>query len=523
MEFAVHVVARGAATEERPGAADRAAGADPGHERDRHRRRPGVSTPGLGALRATRRGGPENLAKSLDSAPGADLRLLVFPLVSGWLTATRLTIHCVPSARADRGRWTVVRVAVSEGGVPITRPTWFAEDGPLRRGWTRRGSGPPRQQPDLGSRSVSGWSEGSGPPRTSAKRCSHLGYLCHRAPADVPRAGGGRRAGAGLRAGRCRLPRARSRSPASCSRPVAWRRGTGLDPRARVRGRLLLRADLLDARGRHRRVDGPGRDRGALLRPAGLRHRRADPAAGLAALVRRRLGLDGGDPQLLAVQRHALGPAGLRHRGHPGRRRARVRRVDRGQLPARAARRAAGAAGRWPGGGAAGSRPVRSPRPASWRVRPGAGAVRAADGRPDDRGRRPGRRARQRRRHPATTSVRSPRTTSTPPSTSPRDVAAGRVPRPDVRGLAGELHGRRPLHRRPDRRGHPHGLERHRRTRSWSAPSSTPGRATCSTRASSGTRAPARPTGTRSGTRCPTASTSRSADSSTARTSAAWR
>ena len=67
--------------------------------------------------------------------------------------------------------------------MPTTRPPWFAEVGPPSRGRTRKGPASPRQQPDLDSRSVSGWTEG----------CGILPELC--SPAGPGAAPGPRRLG----------------------------------------------------------------------------------------------------------------------------------------------------------------------------------------------------------------------------------------------------------------------------------------------------------------------------------------
>ena len=128
-----------------------------------------------------------------------------------------------------------------------------------------------------------------------------------------------------------------------------------------------------------------------------------------------------------------------------------------------------------------------------------------------DRRRGAGRRARRRRRHPLRLPAGHPATTSTRPSTWPRRSTAGgraaarlrrcgrRTPPPSTPSTTP-----RPTPtsggQRGDRRADPGRRDRRRRART-----------TCSTRASSGTRRPARATGTPSGTRCRSASTSRCA------------
>ena len=143
----------------------------------------------------------------------------------------------------------------------------------------------------------------------------------------------------------------------------------------RLRRRLLLRPDVVDARGRRLRLGGPQRAGGAVLRPAG--GRRAAPAAPprLAALGGGGVDRDGGAAQRMAVQRHAVGSAGLRGGRHARGAGARVRRGDRGQPAARPGRAPgslpsswATSAGWWP-----------EPRPGRDRCRP-AGSRRTALG-----------------------------------------------------------------------------------------------------------------------------------------------
>ena len=183
----------------------------------------------------------------------------------------------------------------------------------------------------------------------------------------------------------------------------------------------------------HRRLDRAVERRGRCSTPLlGPVTAVPGPAPAVAAVGRRRLGGDGGDPQHLAVQRDAVGPAGLRRRRHPGRRRAAVRRRHRRQLPAGAAR------GRcWPGWCVARGRArLRRGRRAGRRA--GAGRRRRrsrrtppTDGRRRHRGRGAGRRAGQRRRHPLRLPPGHRRTTSTPPSSWPPTSPPARAPRPD--------------------------------------------------------------------------------------------
>ena len=124
-------------------------------------------------------------------------------------------------------------------------------------------------------------------------------------------------------------------------------------------------------------------------------------------------------------------------------------------------------------------------------------------------GQRAGRRHRRARPlppdHPTST---RPRPLGSPPTSRRADPRAG------LRGVAGELHGHRPV--RATRRCAPTSRRPSPPStcRCWPASSSTAGRSTCSTRASSSTRSPARETATPSGIRCRSASTSRGAGSS---------
>ena len=324
------------------------------------------------------------------------------------------------------------------------------------RGRIRRGPGPPRQQLDLGSRSVSGWSEGSGSPPPVCR------YLCQRVPPDGPARWSRASALAlafepvaaaflvpvavagfvlttrGLRPGRAWIP-GLAFGIGFYFVLIFWMRAVGTDAWLALAGH-----------------------RGAVLRGPRLGDGGADPTARLAAVVRRGVGGDRGGPQPLAVQRHALGPAGVRGGRHPRRGRAAVRRLGRRELPAGAAGRPAGLAGGGPGQGTAGRRPRRSPGSRSWPRHP--------------------RSRRTTRPCAATTTVAAVQgdvpgngddilldyrqvTQNHVDATVElaADVAAGREPRPGLRGVAGELHGRRPVHRRPDQRRDRGRLERDRR------------------------------------------------------------
>ena len=105
-----------------------------------------------------------------------------------------------------------------------------------------------------------------------------------------------------------------------------------------------------------------------------------------------------------------------------------------------------------------------------------------------------------------------PQPRATRPSSSPTGVAAGRASRARLRGVAGELHRRRPVpRRRASTPGSATAVDADRRADPGRRDGRRPAPSTCSTRASSATRHRAAATATPSGTRCRTASTSRSA------------
>ena len=129
----------------------------------------------------------------------------------------------------------------------------------------------------------------------------------------------------------------------------------------------------------------------------------------------------------------------------------------------------------WRGAGAGGS------RPGPWRGhrRGGDGAraaaLRAAGSTATPRSRRCRATSPATATTSSTTSARSPRTTSTPPSSLAARGRRGRRAAARLRGLAGELHRRRPVHRPADRRRDPARPRAPSACPSWSAPSSTPG------------------------------------------------
>ena len=374
-----------------------------------------------------------------------------------------------------------------------------------RRGWhDRRGPGPSRQRRGLAQ-----------PARAaSVRRVPGL----FRGPARV-----------GSRVRRRRGPRERvPRAARRLRRPVAsWRRSPPLafEParlvwllvlarrravarRARAPGRrgvpgsgCVLRGRLHAARccrGSRSSAATPGSGsrvlEAAVLRPAGRRPGPGAPAAAVAAV-------DGRLPGSASRCCAASVPWG----GFPWGRLA-FATVD---TPLAAALAWVGAAGttflsrcsadRWPGSlrrrAPARSAPRRWPRPPSWRWSLARAAAR--------RRRRPGRRPPGSPRSRATCRARgwtpSPSagpcstTTSRPPSTSRPRSSAGRAPQPDFVLWPENSTDIDPFER-PDRlRRHRRRGRRGRRADRWSARWSTArARTTCATRASSGTRAPAR-------------------------------
>ena len=214
----------------------------------------------------------------------------------------------------------------------------------------------------------------------------------------------------------------------------------------------------------------------------------------------------------LAGRRHAVGPAVVRRRRHAGGRCAAVRRRDRGEpaswrCPGRCwRRRTPPADGR-----------LRLARRSS-RRRAGAGIVvplaRAVLRRRRDRavdvaavqGNVPGDGTDVLAHYRQITDQHADET-----ARLAADVAAGRDPEAGLRGVAGELHGHRPVRGPADARRHRGGGRPASTSRCWPGSSSTAGRSTSSTRASCSTRSPAPATATPSGTRCRSASTSRGA------------
>ena len=477
----------------RPGAAavlDRAAA---GHHGDRHRRRPGL-TPHCRAPACPARHAVERRRFSARFVPTGRP-----PLTCAFarsrrsarrLTATRGHDQSIALVRPCRSWPADRRPSGRVGGWGATiPPTLFAEVGPAPRGRTRKGPRLPRQLPALGSQSVSGWSEGSGDP--SVRSAARPGYLCHRAPPD-----------------RCSpsspascWPWPSSRSGASCLIPLAVAGFVLVTPRPARRAGPGSRASPSASASATSCCSGCGSSastpgwRSSALEAVVLRRCSAPVAAVLlaaarvAAVVACRLGGDRGGPLQLAVQRHALGPAGLRHRRHPVGRRPCPYVGSSGRQPAaRAARRLPGLAWSSPPAGAR----VVAGRGGGWRAgrRAGCPALAPYDvrrRRAADRRGRPGRRARRRRRHPARPPPGDPQPRRRHGRGSPTRSPPGDAAAPGLRALAGELHRRRPVRRR--RRSTPASREASRRgrradpgRRRWS----TPGPSTCSTRASSG-------------------------------------
>ena len=353
------------------------------------------------------------------------------------------------------------------------------------RGWIRKEPASPRQQPDLDSRSFSGWTEGCGflpelcrasAARSRAPASRALGYGCQRAAPDAPGPRLGRPALAGLRAGgpprrrAARGGRLRARRARAAPARAAWVPGLVFGVGFYFTHIVWMRAVGTDAWLALVRRRGPRST--ALLGPVvGA----AAPAPRLAAVGGGGLGGDGGDPQHLAVQRDALGAPRLRGRGHPGRGRAAVRRLHRRQLPARAGRGRCWPAWCWcaggPGSGAAGA--LVGVAGAGRGAGPGAVQPRHAGARRRWR--------RCRATCPATattsstTSARSPRTTSRdrrprratwPPGgrPAPTSWSGRRTPRPSTRSSTRQTQaGRSGRRRAADRRADPGRRDRRRR------------------------------------------------------------
>ena len=329
------------------------------------------------------------------------------------------------------------------GGWGANHPSpWFAEVGPPREGGYGRDPRPLDNSPTSAAGRSRVGPKGAGPFRSSAgaprprRRPAPraAGYGCRRAAPDAPGPRRGRRPLAGLRAGRA--------SPAVVPLAVA---GFVLAVRGlRARGRVACRACVfgvgfyfthifwMRAVG-HRRLDRAVRRRGAVLRAAGARSRRSLARRRLWPLwVARGVGRDGGVRSAwpfsgmpwgrlaFAVVDTPVADA-LPYVGSAG---VSFLLALSGALLARLVLGCAARA-RLAGGRAPWSACWRWPRRRRWRR-----DSPTVDG-PRDRGRGPGRRARQRRRHPLRLPAGHRRTTWTRPSTWPRDVAAGRVPRPD--------------------------------------------------------------------------------------------
>ena len=327
----------------------------------------------------------------------------------------------------------------------------------------REGPAPPRQQPRPRQPVVVGLDRrAAGPSRTAAARAGAAGYAsapCCSASSSPPLAGvvAGRSPSSRSRVPGV-MPFARRRRSCSSTRGLRPRRGAGSRPRVR-RSASSYALHRLDARRRHRRLDRRCRCwRRSFFALLGLGSARC--------LQRRRLW-----PLWIArrVGRRsrcgaAAGPsAGCRGDGWPSPS-STPRCAD--ALPcvgttgvsflARADRHA-----RWPGCVVARGRPAWSPRRRSRRWRPlrPAAARCWCRGSPRPRAARPPSPP-SRATCPATattsstTTARSPTTTSTPPSTSPTASRPATRAAPDFVALAGELHGRRPVPRRPDATRH---------------------------------------------------------------------
>ncbi len=243
-----------------------------------------------------------------------------------------------PSGRVERWgathRFDVVRggrsrPAMGESGRGAVRQITSRPRQPVAAGSVRRTSASPGALQDLVVE------EGAPAPATRPRA-----VRLRRASTDAACRAGGRRPeprvparrgvlGAAVRGGGVRRPAAGHEAPP----------GVGAGPR--VRGRLLLRADVVDARRGPVRLGGALGPGGGVLRPPGGRCAGAAQAARLARLGGRGVVGDGGAEERLAVQRDALGAARVRGRGHPPGTCPGVRRGDRGEPAARARRRPA--------------------------------------------------------------------------------------------------------------------------------------------------------------------------------------
>ena len=282
----------------------------------------------------------------------------------------------------------------------------------------------------------------------------------------------------GLRARGDRLPdpRGAGRVRAEHLRPAG---AAGLDPRPGLRRRVLLHAHLLD-------VGRPSAcPRGSAL--AGWRRSSTacsgaaagplQPAALVARVAGRRLGDDGALAHRVAVQRDAVGPARVRRRRHPGGRRAGLRRHERPVLPARAERlppglggARAGTASRLVAAGvlAGGPRavmvvPSLAPYDARRATAPPTVAVVQGNVPPPENDILADHRAgdRQPRRRPR--------------STSPPRWPPGSVPQPDFVLWPENSTAVDPFRDAATNAGDPRAPSPRSASRSWSAPSSTPG------------------------------------------------
>ena len=250
----------------------------------------------------------------------ADLRICVFAQVSDRLTAGASCPKVRGSSSADRGRGTGVRVAcVGEWGAThwsnVVRGPGLAP----RRG-IREGSGLRRQLPGTGSRSVPGWSEGSGPLPLCCK-----GYFCPWPPLRLRRGPAPSAALvavlAGLALALCfepyELPVLLPLGVAGfmlAVHGVRSRRGLWLGLLTGVG--VHVRAPVLDAVGRLRRLAVLSSLETAFFVPLGGACAAVSRLPRLAGVDRRALGRRRGVAVRLAVRRDALGAARLRHRRH---------------------------------------------------------------------------------------------------------------------------------------------------------------------------------------------------------------
>ncbi len=325
-----------------------------------------------------------------------------------------------PSAHADRGRWTDVRVAGSEGGVPTTRPTRVRGGRSAPRGRTRKGPRPLDNSPAPAAGRRRAGPKGAGPFRSSARGDragpADVGPVFSRsAPPDLCGPRGGRRPRPAFEpvAAPVLIPFARRRVRARHPRAAACAAaGWPASPSALAFYFVLIF---------WMRSVGPGRlDR---ARRSGDASSTPSWAPSSPVLQRHRL--------VAAVDRGRLGErprsgaaagrsAGCRGAGWPSPS-STPRSPTRcpGSARSGSASCSPSAAPCWPGRSSSAVGPGWSPagRWSPWWRRPWCCPVafpwQSDTGAGDHRRRGPGRRARQRATTSSTTSARSPRTTST--------------------------------------------------------------------------------------------------------------